>query len=155
MRSHYACQYLFFVSILLLDLCHNWVSSLTRRRKTSGIGHTKALAGGRKSPPQVYRWQVGWQTIGIRGGRTVTLQIHADEENQEVRSNARHSGSSIEQTGNRGRSRCQTGLAFSCCPSDGWSHLARGQPFSAALRSGKAQREIRGTGPGSGRMSVS
>ena len=52
---------------------------LTQRRKQSDIGHTKSLAGDRESPLQVFRWQAGWQTFGIGGGRPLALQIHTDE----------------------------------------------------------------------------
>jgi hypothetical protein len=51
----------------------------------------------------------GWQRIGI-GGRSpahFTNSHRRKQEKQEVRPNASHSDVSIEQTGNRGRSRCE------------------------------------------------
>jgi hypothetical protein len=39
-----------------------------------------SLAGDRKSRLKGFRWQAGWQTIGMEaGGRPLTLQIHTDD----------------------------------------------------------------------------
>jgi hypothetical protein len=67
---------------------------LTRRRKTPDIGHTMALAGDKESPLQAFRWQAGWQMIGI-GGQSPAHFANSHrrkEEKQEVRPNASHSG---------------------------------------------------------------
>jgi hypothetical protein len=78
MLSHYTCQHLFLVNILLSGWWHDSKGIVTGRRKQCDIGHTKSLAGDRESPLQAFCWQAECQTIGIEG-RSLALEIHADE----------------------------------------------------------------------------